>query len=105
MVLFGGYCDEKLFQGKILDGGVDTQIIDGSTTLSARYMLQGRDESGAECKIFIENNAVFHQEEDIATTPYIITDSENLKWLERARLQGELRHDENGLVIAIMQLE
>ncbi|UOK60971.1 DUF3237 domain-containing protein [Paenibacillus sp. OVF10] len=59
MITFTGSVTGKYFEGTVLGGGVDTQIIGkdaGPHTLSARYMLQGTDNSGRSCKIYIENN-------------------------------------------------
>lgn len=58
MIPFTGSVTGKYFEGRVLSGGVDTQIIGkhGRHTLSARYMLEGKDYKGNSCKIFIENN-------------------------------------------------
>ena len=63
MLPFTGDCDCPLFKGKILPGGVDTQRIstDGRTSLSARYALEGTDDQGKPCKLFIENVAEMKQ--------------------------------------------
>lgn len=46
MVSFSGYAEGEYFKGNILPGTVDTQTVlpDGSTHLSARYMLKGIDQ-------------------------------------------------------------
>ena len=59
MIMFNGSADGKYFKGEVLPGGIDTQIIGkfgDRHTLSARYMLEGKDYTGESCKIFIENN-------------------------------------------------
>ena len=85
--------------GTILPGGVDTQInVPEKGTLSARYMLEGKDNSGDNCKMYISNDAI--QNCNI-TTPHILTDSENLRWLNEAELRGELTIVENGVQIEI----
>ena len=90
MILFHGNCKSDIFQGEIIPGGVDTQIKkDGeSKKISARYILKGRDYTGKECQVFIENNGVVDTEEQLQTKPVIYTDSEALKWLEKEKLIG-----------------
>lgn len=101
MLLFDGTCEGDYFNGSILNGGVDTQMIkkDGSGTLSARYMLKGMDCKGNPCQIFIENNAVLGESE---TLPKIITDSKELKWMETADLSGRIM-DENGQLLILIE--
>ena len=90
MILFHGNCKSDIFQGKIIPGGVDTQIKKNgeSKKISARYILKGRDYTGKECQVFIENNGVVDTEEQLQTKPVIYTDSEALKWLEKEKLIG-----------------
>ena len=98
-VLFDGTAEGEYFNGTILPGGVDTQIKGPEKgTLSARYMLEGKDNSGNNCKMYISNDAI--QNSNI-TTPHILTDSENLRWLNEAELRGELTIVENGVQIEI----
>lgn len=99
MILFGGYCHCDIFNGDILNGGVDTQKQDAGSiirTLSARYILQGKDFEGNDCRIFIENNGV-SEGGNFTTTPKILTDSEALKSLETMDLVGSIAGtDEEG---------
>ena len=99
MILFDGYCHSEIFDGVILNGGVDTQKQDAGSnlrTLSARYILQGKDFEGKECRIFIENNGMSDGGR-FATTPKILTDSEALKELEDTELVGSISStDEEG---------
>lgn len=94
MLPFTGTCEGPFFKGNILSGGVDTQKVDetGVGTLSARYMIEGVDCEGNECRLFIENTARLGES---ITTPTIITDSPALKWLETADLSGHMA-DVNG---------
>lgn len=103
MILFDGHCDSNLFQGDILPGGVDTQKLnpDGSGTLSARYILQGKDNMGNACKLFIENNAYVSPSSGTITHPTIYTDSPCLKWLEKADLYGNILSGQEQLIITI----
>jgi len=105
MVMFDGWC-EGVFNGKIMAGGVDTQVFLANTdkpgTLSARYMLEGTDQEGKACTMFIENNGIFGKEA-VTTTPKIFTDSENLRYLEEEDLYGILEGQENGVLITIFK--
>ena len=91
MLPFSGTCGGPLFEGRILPGGVDTQIdiAPGQGTLSARYMLEGVDHAGTACRIFIENCAVMREGGEV-THPRIMTDSAALKWLETASLTSRI---------------
>ena len=103
MLPFTGECDSPLFKGKILPGGVDTQRIqpDGNGTLSARYTLEGVDDQGQPCHLFIDNAAKLGAEGIGATYPTIRTDSESLRWLENADLRGAIEHYPDHIEIVI----
>lgn len=107
MISFKGRVTGKYFEGEVLDGGVDTQIIGrlGSRhTLSARYMLEGKDHTGAPSKIYIENNGNINgtlKNELFRTYPKVITDSKALAFLNDDILVAEGRSTESGLDIKI----
>lgn len=107
MISFTGHATGKYFEGKVLDGGVDTQVIGrfgDRHTLSARYMLQGTDHTGQACEIFVENDGQMHRDADYAgfrTTPKIITNSAALSFLNRDLLAGEGLPTESGVEIRI----
>ena len=106
MILFHGESDCENFKGKVLPGGVDTQKepVGEKRLLSARYVLEGKDNAGKECRIFIENNGVVGESgADIKTTPVIYTDSEALKWLETADLYGTVQGRPGGVLISIFE--
>lgn len=102
MLLFNGECKGEYFNGTIMNGGVDTQMIytDGTGTLSARYIVEGQDYKGNVCRLFIENNAKIGST-DNATEPKVITDSKELKWLETADLAGRIENEDGQLIIVI----
>ncbi|WP_054939480.1 DUF3237 family protein [Paenibacillus ihuae] len=87
MISFTGNVTGKYFQGEVLEGGVDTQIIGKNGdrhSLSARYMLQGKDFTGEECQIYIENNGDARNKWKDAlfrTHPKMITNSRALSFL------------------------
>ncbi|KNY27813.1 DUF3237 family protein [Pseudobacteroides cellulosolvens] len=107
MIPFTGEVTGKYFEGNVLSGGVDTQIIgkDGNrNTLSARYMLEGKDYTGEPCKIYIENNGNIYEKRNnvlFRTCPKIITNSKVLECLIKDLLIGEGIETENGLDIKI----
>lgn len=103
MLPFTGECNCLLFKGKILPGAADTQRIwpDGSGTLSARYTLEGIDDQGQPCRLFIENTAVMDGNVEMVTYPTIRTDSESLRWLETADLRGAIEHFDDHIEIVI----
>jgi len=107
MISFGGHVTGKYFEGEILPGGVDTQIISpygDRHSLSARYMLQGKDYTGEACIIFIENNGMLDEKLENAlfrTTPKIITNSKALSYLSNDVLMGEGIQSNTGIDINI----
>lgn len=103
LITFGGTSNCKNFKGIVLSGAVDTQIINYGVehTLSARYILEGIDCEGQECRIFVENNGTVLNHKVETTLPKIITDSKALAFLETERLVGTLTPSENGVIIHI----
>ena len=99
MIPFAGSVDCANFKGEVLPTGVDTQVGKPSgRTLSARYMLVGKDLTGADCHIFIENNGDMREP---FTHPFIVTDSKALSFLNTAPLLGQLDFSAGGLTIRI----
>ncbi|NGZ76521.1 DUF3237 family protein [Saccharibacillus alkalitolerans] len=107
MISFTGHATGEYFEGTVMSGGVDTQIIGaggGRHSLSARYMLRGTDHAGQECDLYIENNGEIDPAvTDVLfrTTPRIITNSKALSFLNRALLVGEGLPSESGVEIRI----
>ena len=101
MILFDGDCAGPYFSGTVLPGGVDTQTIlpDGTlTSLSARYMLEGTTASGQPARLFVENNRCPGEK---LTHPRIVTDSPELRWLEREELWGRIVTRDGQLTIEL----
>lgn len=98
MISFGGTAKSGYFNGKIIGTGVDTQKITGTEALlSARYMLEGSDYTGAPCRIFIENNGA-----DLShCTPHIVTDSKALSQWESAELSSTVEPCDSGVTVKI----
>lgn len=100
MLSFTGTVKGKYFNGKVIGTGVDTQYLskDEHMLLSARYMLDGTDIDGNECRCFIENNGSF----DTGFIPKIVTDSPALSKFEGAELKAEIVTKENGVIVSIL---
>ncbi len=108
MINFGGDAKSEFFEGVILPGGVDTQkeFYPERRTLSARYILEGKDMEGEKCRIFIENNGTADENKFVhETTPRIVTDSKALSWMETATLKGTLEPKEGGVIIHIFKAD
>ena len=91
-ISFDGTCDAPFFKGKIIEGGVDTQKYEEGKngTLSARYILKGKDKNERDTSIFIENIGICYPDGTITTTPWIITDNEDLQPLFEGNLSGKV---------------
>ena len=103
MIRFTGYARSSYFNGKILPGGVDLQSCKKGTSnyLSARYIMEGVDLKGQECRIYIENNGCENENNKVITKPRVVTDSQELQWLEEENLEGTIFTEDNMLVIII----
>lgn len=90
MILFHGTFDCELGSGRVLPGGVDTQIQrwGENRSLSARYILEGIDADQKPFRIFVENNGICMEGEVLKTCPVIYTDAEKLQWMEQEKLSG-----------------
>lgn len=99
-ILFDGDVRGDLFNGKILPGGVDTQIIEssGEGTLSARYILEGEDGEGNACKVYIDNRGRINEK---VTYPTMAADSSVLGAFTGFPMVGYKESDENGFRIVI----
>ena len=111
MIPISGHATGKLFQGEILNGGVDTQVISKNKdkhTLSARYMLKGKDYLGQDCMLYIENNGHIYEPSDkfiFRTYPTIITNSQALKYIEQQILVAEGKASQDGVTIYIYKVD
>lgn len=110
MIPFCGQVRGPIFSGIIEPCGVDTQITDQNEVrhMSARYMLTGRDYTGANCHIYIENNGWFTdgaRPKPFKTVPTFLTDSKVLApLLHRNQFVGEGQREETGLFIRFYEL-
>ena len=98
MIPFSAEAEGEYFCGKTVAEGVDTQVTaNGGFSLSARYMLEGTDRSGNRCRVFIENNGTSLDN----CKPKIITDSEELSFLQDAELTAKVECKADGVVVSI----
>ncbi len=108
MICFHGSFTCDFGSGRILPGGVDTQIQKKGKDkmLSARYILEGKDAQGSPFRIFVENNGICKEGEPLLTHPVIYTDTEKLQWMEQAKMFGIVEGSgENRVRIKIYQEE
>lgn len=109
MIPFGGTAEGEIFNGTVCKGGVDTQRVNlaGVRHMSARYMLDGTDNTGAHCRIFIENNGWFESMSmPFKTVPTFITDSKALApYLHRSKFRGEGHPGEKGVTIKLFEVD
>lgn len=101
MLPFTGKAEGEFFTGKTVGSGVDTQRLENGRLkrLSARYMLEGKDYTGAECRIFIENNGPSLD----ACVPILVTDSKALAYWQKAALVSEVTPTEKGVDVRIFE--
>jgi hypothetical protein len=109
MIPFGGTVKGELFSGRVLPGGVDTQTVDqnGVRHMSARYMLEGVDKTGEQCRIYIDNNGWFTGEMAMPfkTIPTFYTDSKALApYLHSNKFRTEGHSREGGVTIKVFEI-
>lgn len=107
IIPFTGWVDAPLFSGRILPGAADVQTTDASGTchMCAQYMFEGKDFTGADCRLFVRNDGYFEPGREPApfhTCPKFLTDSLPLgEYLHQSRFRGEGIMDKKGLRIVI----
>jgi hypothetical protein len=109
MIPFGGTVKGELFNGRVLPGGVDTQTVDqnGVRHMSARYMLEGVDKNGEQCRIYIDNNGWFPSEMTMPfkTIPTFFTDSKALApYLHSNKFRTEGHLHQGGVTIKVFEI-
>lgn len=104
MIFFHGNFSCELGSGKVLPGGIDTQKQrrGEARSLSARYILEGKDKNQKPFRIFVENNGISKEGEVLKTCPVIYTDAKELQWMEQEKLTGTVEGTgENSVQIKI----
>ena len=110
MIPFKGSVKSDLFNGIVEPCGVDTQVVNAAHVrhMSARYMLTGKDSTGQDAHIYVENNGWF---DDLTktmpfhTVPTFYTDSKALApYLHCNRFVGEGVDEADGLHIYFYEI-
>ncbi len=110
MIPFDATVDGKYFTGETVPGGIDTQVMGPNGfphTLSARYMVKGKDYTGADCTIYIENNGVICSDVEggyMRTTPKFVTDSKALDFLNKQLFCGKGEPEGQGVKITLYRI-
>ena len=112
MIPFKGTVKSDIFNGIIEPCGVDTQVVNAAHVrhMSARYMLTGKDSTGADAHIYVENNGWFDETAAPAgtsfrTVPTFYTDSPALApYLHSTRFSGEGSVEADGLHIRFYEV-
>ncbi|MBR6521619.1 MAG: DUF3237 domain-containing protein [Oscillospiraceae bacterium] len=110
MIPFDATIDGKYFTGTVLPGGIDTQVIGPkgtSHTLSARYMAKGKDYTGEECYVYIENSGVICSDVEggyMRTTPKFVTNSKALDFLNKQLFVGKGEPEGEGVRITLYRV-
>ena len=110
MIPFDATIDGKYFNGTVLPGGIDTQVIGPNGrphTPSARYMAKGTDYTGEECFVYIENNGVICNDVEggyMRTTPTFVTNSKALDFLNKQLFVGKGEPDGMGVKITLYRV-
>lgn len=108
IIPFTGKVESELFTGEIVPGAADVQVENpaGSRNMCAKYMFRGKDRTGADCFLFVENNSYFtsadKQDVYLNAYPRFITDSPILgAYLCQARFRSEVQGKDGGVEIRI----
>ena len=108
---FGGTVKGPIFSGHVCPGAADVQRVNlsGVRHMCARYMLEGTDNTGKQCRIFVENNGWFTpgtvRDPCFRTVPTFVTDSAALApYLHRNRFVGEGYPDDFGVIIRLYDI-
>ncbi|MBE5842551.1 MAG: DUF3237 domain-containing protein [Butyrivibrio sp.] len=110
MIPFKGSATGEIFNGIVEPCGVDTQVVNAANVrhMSARYMLTGKDSTGADAHIYVENNGWFKDGDvnmPFNTVPTFLTDSEALAgYLHTNQFIGEGIVIENQLHIRFYEV-
>ena len=111
MIPFKGTVKGEIFNGIIEPCGVDTQVVNAAHVrhMSARYMMTGKDNTGADAHIYVENNGWLTDDRPsrtFRTVPTFMTDSKTLApYLHRNQFEGQGSVEEDGLWIRFYEIE
>lgn len=98
MVAFTGKAEGRYFEGETVGSCVDTQTYSkDSSSLSARYMLEGKDYTGQECSIFVDNSSC----DGGIWRPVVVTDSKALADWENSELKATVDPAPEGVTVRV----
>ncbi|MCI8722952.1 MAG: hypothetical protein HFH16_04415 [Ruminococcus sp.] len=110
-VPFTAKVESELFTGETLPGAVDVQVEtpDHVRNMCAKYMFQGKDFQGNDCKLYVENNGYLQpmnrQDPHFNAVPRFLTDSPALgAYLCRQRFRSEVQGMDWGVEIRIFDV-
>ena len=107
---FSGEVKSDLFCGTVRPGAADVQVTNaaGIRHMAAKYIFEGKDYTGADCKLFVENNGYFEpgsQPRPFHACPILMTDSEALaEYLNRPYFRAEGWGRPDGVDIRIFEV-
>ena len=108
---FGGEVQSDLFCGTVRPGAADVQVTNaaGIRPMAAKYIFEGKDYTGQECRLFVENNGYFEpgsQPRPFQACPTFMTDSEALAdYFHRPHFRAEGWGHPGGVDIRIFDIE
>lgn len=107
---FTATVESKLFTGKTLPGAADIQVTNatGIRHMCAKYMFEGKDAEGKDCKLFVENNGFFEpgsQPRPFHACPTFLTDSKVLgDYLHSSNFRTEGHGTPEGVLIKVFDV-
>lgn len=103
MQYFTGRAEGDVISGDILSGASDVKKTykDGKIEHCQRYYIKGQDSAGKDCQIFIQDLSTEDDGKTIITKPVIFTNSEDLKWIEEADIEGKITINDDGTRTAV----
>lgn len=114
IIPFTGSVESSLFIGKILPGAADVQVTNsaGVTHMLAQYMFEGKDYTGTDCRLFVQNNGFFTRGFDLREAGYFeacpsfLTDSKALaSYLHNTRFRSEGWPAAGGVDIRVFEID
>lgn len=111
IIPFTGTVEGSIFNGKVMPGAADVQVTNpaGVRHMCAQYMLEGTDNTGTPCHIFVENHGYFERDRHprpFEAWPTMRTDSAALRnFLQGNHFRAEGHRSEVGVDIKIFDTD
>ncbi|MCR5796539.1 MAG: family 43 glycosylhydrolase [Eubacterium sp.] len=102
LISVSGESSTEYFKGKIKNETTIVKKIEHGNirNLDARFILEGEDNTGKSCKIFLEINGISREISD-KFEARITTDSDELQWVTNAELACEIENNGDEIIIKI----